>query len=165
MTEANAHHEEAPGLTHFDASGRARMVDVGDKDVTHRVAIASGRVVMQPETVALIREGRAAKGDVLGVAQVAAIMGAKRTHELIPMCHPLMLTRIEVSFEIEDAAIAITARVETRGQTGVEMEALTAVSTAALTIYDMVKAVDRGMSIEGIRLERKEGGKSGVWER
>jgi cyclic pyranopterin phosphate synthase len=141
------------------------MVDVGDKEVTHRVAIATGRVTMQPETVALIREGRAAKGDVLGVAQVAAIMGAKRTHELIPMCHPLMLTRIEVGFEIEDAAVAITARVETRGQTGVEMEALTAVSTAALTIYDMVKAVDRGMSIEAIRLERKEGGKSGVWER
>jgi cyclic pyranopterin phosphate synthase len=152
-------------LTHFDASGRARMVDVGDKDVTRRVAIATGRVTMQAETVALIREGRAAKGDVLGVAQVAAIMGAKRTHELIPMCHPLMLTRIEVGFEIEDAAVAITARVETRGQTGVEMEALTAVSTAALTIYDMVKAVDRGMSIEAIRLERKEGGKSGVWER
>jgi cyclic pyranopterin phosphate synthase len=152
-------------LTHFDASGRARMVDVGDKEVTRRVAIATGRVTMQAETVALIREGRAAKGDVLGVAQVAAIMGAKRTHELIPMCHPLMLTRIEVGFEIEDAAVAITARVETRGQTGVEMEALTAVSTAALTIYDMVKAVDRGMSIEAIRLERKEGGKSGVWER
>jgi cyclic pyranopterin phosphate synthase len=152
-------------LTHFDASGRARMVDVGDKEVTHRVAIATGRVTMHAETVALIREGRAAKGDVLGVAQVAAIMGAKRTHELIPMCHPLMLTRIEVGFEIEEAVIVITARVETRGQTGVEMEALTAVSTAALTIYDMVKAVDRGMSIEAIRLERKEGGKSGVWER
>lgn len=141
------------------------MVDVGDKEVTHRVAIARGRVVMLPETVVLIREGRAAKGDVLGVAQVAAIMGAKRTHELIPMCHPLMLTRIDVEFEVEDAAVVITARVETRGQTGVEMEALTAVSTAALTIYDMVKAVDRGMSIEGVQLERKEGGKSGVWER
>lgn len=141
------------------------MVDVGDKEVTHRVAIARGRVVMLPETVVLIREGRAAKGDVLGVAQVAAIMGAKRTHELIPMCHPLMLTRIDVEFEVEDAAVVITARVETRGQTGVEMEALTAVSTAALTIYDMVKAVDRGMSIEGVHLERKEGGKSGVWER
>jgi cyclic pyranopterin phosphate synthase len=152
-------------LTHFDASGRARMVDVGEKEVTHRVAIASGRVEMRPETVALIREGRAAKGDVLGVAQVAAIMGAKRTHELIPMCHPLLLTRIEVGFELMDAAVEITARVETRGQTGVEMEALTAVSAAALTIYDMVKAVDRGMTIGEIRLEWKEGGRSGVWVR
>jgi len=152
-------------LTHFDASGRARMVDVGEKEVTHRVAIAAGRVEMQPETVALIREGRAAKGDVLGVAQVAAIMGAKRTHELIPMCHPLLLTRIEVGFELTEAAVEITARVETRGQTGVEMEALTAVSAAALTIYDMVKAVDRGMTIGEIRLERKEGGRSGVWVR
>jgi len=141
------------------------MVDVGDKEVTRRVAIATGRVVMQPETVALIREGRAAKGDVLGVAQVAAILGAKKTHELVPMCHPLMLTRIEVGFEVEEAAVLITARVETRGQTGVEMEALTAVSTAALTIYDMVKAVDRGMTIEAIQLEHKEGGKSGVWVR
>lgn len=141
------------------------MVDVGEKEVTHRVAVATGRVMMKPETAALIRDGRAAKGDVLGVAQVAAIMGAKRTHELIPMCHPLMLTRIEVGFEIEDAAVTIIARVETRGQTGVEMEALTAVGTAALTIYDMVKAVDRGMVIEGIQLERKEGGRSGTWER
>src|SRR5262249_38991269 len=152
--------DETPttSLTHFDESGRARMVDVGEKEVTHRVAIATGRVTMRPETVAIIREGRAAKGDVLGVAQVAAIMGAKRTHELIPMCHPLSLTRIEVGFELEAAAVAITARVETRGQTGVEMEALTAVSAAALTIYDMVKAVDRGMTIAEIRLERKEGG-------
>jgi cyclic pyranopterin phosphate synthase len=155
-----------PGdLTHFDAAGRARMVDVGDKAVTHRVAEAGGRVTMRPETVALIREGRAAKGDVLAVAQVAAIMAAKKTHELIPMCHPLMLTRIEVAFELEEEAVAIAARVETRGQTGVEMEALTAVSAAALTIYDMVKAVDRGMTIEAIRLERKEGGRSGVWTR
>jgi cyclic pyranopterin phosphate synthase len=153
------------GLTHFDESGRARMVDVGEKEITHRVAIASGRVVMQPETVAIIREGRAKKGDVLGVAQVAAIMGAKRTHELIPMCHPLLLTRIGVEFALEERAVAITARVETRGQTGVEMEALTAVSAAALTIYDMVKAVDRGMTIEVIQLEHKEGGRSGVWER
>jgi cyclic pyranopterin phosphate synthase len=152
-------------LTHFDASGRARMVDVGEKEVTHRVAIATGRVAMQPETVALIREGRAAKGDVLGVAQVAAIMGAKRTHELIPMCHPLLLTRIEVGFELTEVAVEITARVETRGQTGVEMEAMTAVSAAALTIYDMVKAVDRGMTIGEIRLERKEGGQSGIWVR
>jgi cyclic pyranopterin phosphate synthase len=141
------------------------MVDVGDKEVTHRVAVATGRVAMRPETVATIREGRAKKGDVLGVAEVAAIMGAKKTHELIPMCHPLLLTRIEVGFALEENAVAITARVETRGQTGVEMEALTAVSAAALTIYDMVKAVDRGMTIEAIQLERKEGGRSGVWER
>lgn len=152
-------------LTHFDESGRARMVDVGEKAVTHRVAVASGRVAMQPETAALIREGRAAKGDVLGVAQVAAIMAAKRTHEIIPMCHPLLLTRIDVTFEVEDAAVVIRARVETRGQTGVEMEALTAVSAAALTIYDMVKAVDRGMTIEAIRLEHKSGGRSGTWDR
>jgi cyclic pyranopterin phosphate synthase len=152
-------------LTHFDPAGRARMVDVGDKEATHRIAIASGRVTMQAETATLIREGRAAKGDVLAVAQVAAIMGAKKTHELVPMCHPLLLTRIEVGFSIEEAAVAITARVETRGQTGVEMEALTAVGVAALTIYDMVKAVDRGMVIEGIRLEHKEGGRSGVWDR
>lgn len=156
----------APGhLTHFDESGRARMVDVGAKDVTRRVAIASGRVDMQPETIALIREGRAAKGDVLAVAQVAAIMAAKRTHELVPMCHPLLLTRIEASFELDERGVAITARVETRGQTGVEMEALTAVSVAALTIYDMVKAVDRGMTIGEIQLERKEGGRSGEWTR
>jgi len=152
-------------LTHFDPAGRARMVDVGAKDVTQRVAVATGRVAMRPETAALIREGRAAKGDVLSVAQVAAIMAAKKTHEIVPMCHPLLLTRIEVGFEPEEAAIAISARVETRGQTGVEMEALMAVSAAALTIYDMVKAVDRGMTIETIRLERKEGGRSGLWER
>lgn len=153
------------GLTHFDASGRARMVDVGDKEVTRRVAIASGRITMQPETATLIREGRAAKGDVLAVAQVAAIMAAKKTHEIVPMCHPLLLTKVEVAFELEEAAVAITARVETRGQTGVEMEALTAVSAAALTVYDMVKAVDRGMTIEAIRLDVKSGGRSGDWVR
>jgi cyclic pyranopterin phosphate synthase len=152
-------------LTHFDAAGRARMVDVGEKNATHRVAVATGRVGMRPETVALIRAGGASKGDVLGVAQVAAIMAAKRTHELVPMCHPLLLTRIEAAFALEEEGVAITARVETRGRTGVEMEALTAVSVAALTIYDMVKAVDRGMTIEAIRLERKEGGRSGVWDR
>lgn len=157
--------EGKAALTHFDDSGRARMVDVGEKEITKRVAIASGRITMQPETIALIREGRAAKGDVLGVAQVAAIMAAKRTHELIPMCHPLLLTRIEVSFSVEDESVAITARVETRGQTGVEMEALTAASAAALTIYDMVKAVDRGMTIGEIRLDHKEGGRSGEWNR
>lgn len=154
-----------PILTHFDERGRARMVDVGDKAETHRVAIATGRVTMQPETATLIREGRAAKGDVLAVAQVAAIMGAKKTHELVPMCHPLLLTRIEVDFDLEDSAVQIRARVENRGQTGVEMEALTAVSVAALTIYDMVKAVDRAMTIEAIRLEEKSGGRSGEWRR
>jgi cyclic pyranopterin monophosphate synthase len=152
-------------LTHFDAAGRARMVDVGDKEITRRVAIASGRVNMLAETIALIRDGRAAKGDVLAVAQVAAIMAAKKTHELVPMCHPLLLTKIEVAFSLEATAVTITARVETRGQTGVEMEALTAVSVAALTIYDMVKAVDRGMTIEAIQLEQKSGGRSGDWSR
>jgi cyclic pyranopterin phosphate synthase len=152
-------------LTHFDEAGRARMVDVGEKEATKRVAIATGRIAMASETAAIVKEGRAAKGDVLGVAQVAAIMAAKKTHELVPMCHPLLLTRIEVAFTVEEAAVAISARVETRGQTGVEMEALTAVSVAALTIYDMVKAVDRGMTIEAIQLEHKEGGRSGVWER
>lgn len=157
--------ETANPLTHFDASGRARMVDVGDKEVTKRFAVASGRITMQPETLALIREGRAKKGDVLAVAQVAGIMAAKKTHELIPMCHPLLLTKIEIAFELEDSAVNIRAQVELRGQTGVEMEALTAVSVAALTIYDMVKAVDRGMTIEAIMLEAKSGGRSGDWQR
>jgi cyclic pyranopterin phosphate synthase len=141
------------------------MVDVGGKEETARVATASGRVVMRPETVAIVREGRAAKGDVLAVAQVAAIMGAKKTHELVPMCHPLLLTAIDVSFELADEAIGITATVKTRGQTGVEMEALTAASVAALTIYDMLKAVDRGMVIDRIQLEQKSGGRSGDWVR
>ena len=157
--------EAIPRLTHFDAAGRAQMVDIGDKADTRRVAVATGRVRMAPETLAVIREGRAAKGDVLAVAQVAAIMAAKKTHEIIPMCHPLLLTRIAVDFAIEDDGVAITARVETTGKTGVEMEALTAVSAAGLTIYDMVKAIDRGMVIDAIRLESKEGGRSGVWKR
>ncbi len=154
-------------LTHFDESGRARMVDVGDKEATHRIAVAGGTVRMEAATVAIIREGRAAKGDVLGVAQVAAIMAAKRAHELIPMCHPLLLTAINCAFDFgaDGRSIAITARVETRGQTGVEMEALTAVSAAALTIYDMVKAVDRALTIEDVRLLYKSGGKSGTFER
>ncbi len=164
---------EAAPLTHFDERGRARMVDVGEKAVTHRVAVASGEVRMAPATLALIREGRAAKGDVLAVAQVAAIMGAKRTHDLVPMCHPLLLTKITIDFELLDAdpatgrpaTVAISARVETRGQTGVEMEALTAVSVAGLTIYDMVKATDRGMEIGAIRVEEKHGGRSGDWLR
>ncbi|MFN8593724.1 MAG: cyclic pyranopterin monophosphate synthase MoaC [Thermomicrobiales bacterium] len=153
------------GLTHFDRAGRARMVDVGAKAETERIAVASGEVMMAPDTVRLVREGKAAKGDVLAVAQVAAIMGAKRTSELIPMCHPLMLTRIDVAFEVKSDRILIEATVATRGRTGVEMEALTAVSAAALTIYDMVKAVDRGMTIGQIRLERKQGGRSGSWHR
>jgi cyclic pyranopterin monophosphate synthase len=153
------------GLTHFDPSGRARMVDVGGKEETQRVAVAKGRIRMRPETAAVIREGRAAKGDVLAVAQVAAIMAAKKTHEIIPMCHPLLLTRIDVDFQLTDDSVEIEARVDTKGQTGVEMEALTAVSAAALTIYDMVKAVDRGMTIEDIRVEKKQGGRSGDWTR
>ncbi len=155
-----------PGiLSHFDTAGRARMVDVGKKEESERVATATGRVMMHPETLALIREGRMAKGDVLAVAQIAAVMGAKRTPDIIPMCHPLMLTRIDVNFEVRDDDIVIEATVATQGRTGVEMEALTAVATAALTIYDMVKAVDRGMLISDIQLERKEGGRSGLWMR
>ena len=164
--------DNAP-LTHFDERGRARMVDVGEKAFTHRVAVASGEVRMAPATLALIREGRAAKGDVLAVAQVAAIMGAKRTHDLVPMCHPLLLTKITVDLDLHDAdpatgrpaTVAISARVETHGQTGVEMEALTAVSVAGLTIYDMVKAADREMEIGAIRVEEKHGGRSGDWLR
>ena len=152
-------------LTHFDRSGRARMVDVGEKPESERVAVASGLVRMAGETVELVRTGRAAKGDVLAVAQVAAVMGAKKTADLIPMCHPLMLTRIDIAFDLRDEHIWIEATVATRGRTGVEMEALTAVTTAALTIYDMLKAVDRGMTIEEIRLESKEGGRSGRWSR
>lgn len=164
-SEAGPRPAEPERLSHFDAAGRARMVDVGGKATTHRVAVARGRVRMRTETATLIREGRAAKGDVLAVAQVAAIMAAKRTHELIPMCHPLLLTKIDVSFEIGNAAVDIAVLVETRGQTGVEMEALTGASVAALTIYDMVKAVDRGMTIDDLALVRKEGGRSGTWER
>jgi len=152
-------------LTHFDESGRARMVDVGDKAVTARRAVATGRVDMQPETIELIRTNRIKKGDPLAVAQVAGIMAAKRTHELVPMCHPLLLTKVDLALELDDAGVSIRATVETRGQTGVEMEALTAVSVAALTVYDMVKAVDRGMMITGIGLAEKSGGKSGEWVR
>ena len=152
-------------LTHIDATGAAAMVDVSTKDVTHRTAVAEGRIVMLPETVALIRAGDAKKGDVLGVARVAGIMAAKRTHELIPLCHPLLLTKVAVDLELDDAlpGVKVTATVRVSGQTGVEMEALTAVSLACLTIYDMVKAADRGMRIEGVRLLQKDGGKSGSW--
>ncbi len=153
-------------LTHFNEAGRARMVDVSAKDVTERRAVARGEVVMEAATLQLIREGRAKKGDVLAVAQVAGIMAAKKTHEIIPMCHPILLTGIDLRFDYDEArsAILIEAEVKTSGQTGVEMEALTAVSAAALTIYDMVKAVDRAMRIGDIRLGYKSGGKSGVFE-
>jgi cyclic pyranopterin phosphate synthase len=150
-------------LSHLDESGRARMVDVTAKDDTVREAVAKGSVRMKPETLALIQSGGVPKGDVLAVAQVAGVMAAKRTHELIPMCHPLLLSAIDVRLEPDEkeSAVHITATVRTTGKTGVEMEALTAVSVAALTIYDMCKAVDRGMRIEGVRLVRKSGGKSG----
>ncbi|MBI4505281.1 MAG: cyclic pyranopterin monophosphate synthase MoaC [Chloroflexi bacterium] len=152
-------------LTHFDEAGRARMVDVSAKEVTVREATARGTVRMRPETLALIRAGQVAKGDVLAVAQVAGIMAAKRTPDLIPMCHPLPLTGVALELQLDDAASAVhmSATVRCTGQTGVEMEALTAVSVAALTIYDMCKAVDRGMRIDGIRLAAKSGGKSGAW--
>jgi cyclic pyranopterin phosphate synthase len=152
-------------LTHFDAAGQAHMVDVGGKAVTHRIAVASGRIRMQPATLELIRSGNSRKGDVLGIARIAAIQGAKKTSELIPLCHPLAITRIAVEFDIDvDAcAVACRAQVETQGQTGVEMEALTAVQVGLLTIYDMCKAADRGMVIEQVCLREKHGGKSGSW--
>ena len=154
-------------LTHLDAQGQAHMVDVGAKADTEREAIAAGRVIMRPETLSLLHTGNLPKGDVLGTARVAGIMAAKRTSELIPLCHPLLLTKVAVEFEFDEdaSAVEITATVRCRGQTGVEMEALTAVSVAALTIYDMAKAVERGMTISDIRLLEKRGGKSGVWER
>jgi cyclic pyranopterin phosphate synthase len=152
-------------LTHFDAAGKAQMVDVGDKAATHRVAVAAGRIRMLAATLSVIRDGTAAKGDVLGVARIAAIQGAKRTAELIPLCHPLALTRVAVDFALDAAAncVSCRAQVETRGPTGVEMEALTAVQVGLLTIYDMCKAIDRGMVIEQVRLLEKRGGKSGAW--
>ncbi|QTL02632.1 cyclic pyranopterin monophosphate synthase MoaC [Aquabacter sp. L1I39] len=153
------------GLTHLDSSGAARMVDVSEKASTAREAVAVGEVAMAAETLALIRSGNAKKGDVLGIARIAGIMAAKRTHELIPLCHPLMLAKVELEVEPDDAlpGLRVTARVKTTGQTGVEMEALTAVSVACLTIYDMAKAADRGMRIGGIRLMEKAGGRSGHW--
>ena len=155
------------GLTHISATGEASMVDVSAKDVTHRVAVAEGRVVMKPETLALIKSGDAKKGDVLGTARIAGIMAAKRTHELIPLCHPLRLSKIAVDLSLDDAlpGVRVTATAKVAGQTGVEMEALTAVSVACLTIYDMVKAVDRFMTIEGVGMVEKSGGKSGDWKR
>ncbi len=153
-------------LTHFDEGGRAHMVDVTDKQVTDRLAVATGAVRMQVGTLALVREGRAGKGDVLGTARLAGIMAAKRTGDLIPLCHPLPLSKVTIELEPDEAlpGVRITATVRTTGRTGVEMEALTAVSVAALTIYDMLKAAEKGMEIEGIRLALKEGGKSGRWE-
>ena len=152
-------------FTHFDAAGQAHMVDVAAKSETHRVARATGCIRMQPATLAMILQGDAKKGDVLGIARIAAIQGSKRTSDLIPLCHPLGLTKVGVEFDIDQPAAAVhcTVAAETVGRTGVEMEALTAVSVALLTIYDMCKAVDRGMAIGDIRLLEKQGGKSGHW--
>jgi len=151
-------------FTHFDASGQAHMVDVGGKDVTRRVARAGGRIAMSAATLAMVRDGSAAKGDVLGVARIAAIQAAKRTSDLIPLAHPLMLTRVAVTFACESGGVAIEVIVETRDRTGVEMEALTAVAAGLLTIYDMCKAADRAMHIESVRLLEKTGGRSGHYQ-
>ena len=150
-------------LSHIDAQGRARMVDVGDKDVSERRAVAEGRVLIQPETLDLIRNSELKKGDVLATAEIAGVMAAKRTHELVPLCHPLMLNTVLVELALVDEppSVAIRAEVRCTGKTGVEMEALTAVSVAGLTVYDMAKAVDRGMRIDAIRLREKDGGRSG----
>jgi cyclic pyranopterin phosphate synthase len=163
----NSNHTDAAAeqLTHFDATGQAHMVDVGAKQETHRIAVASGSIRMKPETLAIILSGTAKKGDVLGIARIAAIMGAKRTSDLVPLCHPLALTRVTVDFTTDEAASSVhcTAQVETYGKTGVEMEALTAVQVGLLTVYDMCKAVDRGMVMSNIRVMEKHGGKSGDW--
>ncbi|MEX0349575.1 MAG: cyclic pyranopterin monophosphate synthase MoaC [Paracoccaceae bacterium] len=153
-------------LTHFDSKGAAHMVDVSDKEITDRIAVAAGHVSMQRETFDIISEGRAKKGDVLGVARLAGIMGAKKTPDLIPLCHPLPVTKVAVELTLDPdlPGVQIEATVRTTGQTGVEMEALTAVSTAALTVYDMTKAVDKSMQIGGIRVLLKDGGKSGRYE-
>ncbi len=152
-------------LTHFNAAGQAHMVDVAEKPDSHRVAIAAGKITMRPETLQKIVQGTANKGDVLGIARVAAIQGSKRTSDLIPLCHPIALTSVSVEFKVvaQDNAVECVAQAETVGRTGVEMEALTAVSVGLLTIYDMCKAVDRGMHIESVRLLEKRGGKSGHW--
>ncbi len=153
-------------LTHFDAQGQAHMVDVAAKDETHRVARAAGRIRMQPATFELVASGQAKKGDVIGIARIAAIQGAKRTADLVPLCHPLPITRVAVDFKLDRAAstVLVTAQVETLGRTGVEMEALTAVQVGLLTIYDMLKAADRGMVMTDIRVLEKRGGKSGHWQ-
>ena len=157
----------APQLTHFDRKGSAHMVNVGAKDETHRVAVASGRIAMRPATFRMVAEGSAAKGDVLGVARIAAIQAAKRTSELVPLAHPIPITRVAAEFKFDAVRWEITllATVECRGRTGVEMEALTAAAVGLLTIYDMVKAVDRGMVIRDLQLEEKRGGKSGHFKR
>jgi cyclic pyranopterin phosphate synthase len=154
-------------LTHFNSAGEAHMVDVGEKDVTQRTAVAEGRIVMEPETLRIIEQGTAKKGDVLGVARIAGIMAAKKTADLIPLCHPLALSKVSIDLEprAADNAVWCRATVQTSGQTGVEMEALTAVQITLLTVYDMCKAVDKGMTIEGVRLLEKRGGKSGHWQR
>ena len=157
--------QDANALTHFDAAGQAHMVDVGGKADTHRIALASGVIRMRPETLAPILSGTAKKGDVLGIARIAAIMAAKKTSDLIPLCHPLALTRVTVDFEPDESRsqVLCIARVETTGKTGVEMEALTAVQVGLLTIYDMCKAVDRGMVMTDVKVLEKHGGKSGDW--
>ncbi|WP_069299135.1 cyclic pyranopterin monophosphate synthase MoaC [Neptunicoccus sediminis] len=151
-------------LTHFDESGAAHMVDVSEKPVTSRVAVAKGRVIMNAETRAMIEEGRAKKGDVLAVARLAGIMGAKKTSDLIPLCHPLAISKVSLDLKVTEDGVMIEATVKTTGQTGVEMEALTAVNVAALTVYDMVKAVDKTMQISDVRVVLKDGGKSGRFE-
>ena len=154
-------------LTHFNDEGAVHMVDVGDKDITHRIAVAGGSISMKKETLALIKEGGHKKGDVLGIARTAGIMGAKKTSDLVPLCHPISLTHINIDLEINDdtSSVYCECRAETDGKTGVEMEALTAVQVTLLTIYDMCKAVDRGMIISDIKLLEKSGGKSGEWKR
>jgi cyclic pyranopterin phosphate synthase len=159
--------QKSSGLTHISASGEAHMVDVSEKPETERIAVAEGRVIMTQATLDIVAKGNAKKGDVLGTARVAAIMAAKRTHELVPLCHPLMLTKVTVDIETDKAlpGCVVRATVKTKGQTGVEMEALTAVSVGCLTIYDMIKAVERSASIENVRLIEKTGGKSGHFRR
>jgi cyclic pyranopterin phosphate synthase len=152
-------------LTHLDEQGNAHMVDVGAKPPTERIATATGEIILSASTLALVRDGRASKGDVLAVARVAGIMAAKKTSDLIPLCHPIALTSVKVDFSFSSTGIQITSTAKTTGPTGVEMEALTATSVAALTIYDMLKAVERGAVITDIQLEKKEGGKSGLWTR
>lgn len=152
-------------FTHLDDAGHARMVDVSDKDVSKRRAVATGRVLVSPEVVAALRAGGAPKGDALAVARIAGIMGAKRTPDLVPLCHPLAISGVEVDLRVDDDAVAITASVRTTDRTGVEMEALTAVSVAALTVVDMVKAIDKGAVITDVRVEEKSGGRSGEWTR
>jgi len=158
---------EMSKLTHFNDHGAAHMVNIGEKSVTHRIAVATGLISMEKETLALIKEGSHKKGDVLGIARTAGIMGAKKTSELIPLCHPLSLTHINIDLTVneDDCSILCECRAETEGKTGVEMEALTAVQVTLLTIYDMCKAVDRGMTISNVQLSEKSGGKSGHWKR